>query len=134
MSAFEELQRQLAESVTARRRSLRHATLGGFSRWWRERLGPGAPAGALALVLIALAAGGLGRPGGMDPSSGPLEAGVAEGSCQACQAVGGRLHGPLGGAVAQTIETARAGRAVRAVSTHHGVQSVAWKYEMRKLR
>ncbi len=136
MNAFDQLQRQLSDSVAARRRTRRTTAIGGIGRWWRARVGPGAPAAAFAALLLLLAVGGFphaGRGGGTETATleGPWRTGAAEGSCPPCQAVGGRLHGPIGEAASGS---SRPGRATREVLVRRGIPTVLWAGEMRSLR
>lgn len=115
MSAHDQLERQLADSVTARRRRAVNAAAGRL-----RRLGPAAQAGVLALVLGALAAGGLPHGDGRTELAGEALA-PTEAPCQGCQAVGGRLHGPPAEALA-------AGNVAptRVVIVRRGLPSVSW--------
>ncbi len=99
MSAYDELQRQLAESVAARARAGR--AVGLLGRLWRGRAGDGALLSAIAILLLALvAAVTVPRVVPVSPSPVPLAALLgeqpAEGPCALCRAVGGRLHAPPG--------------------------------------
>jgi len=131
MSAFDELERQLAESVAARRRPRHAAAIGGLARWWRGRLHAGLLASAASVLMILVALSGPSPIGRARAGGGPaaLEwasaAGAPEGSCPPCRAVGGRLHAPL-----SEEETAAAGahraRAPRGVLVRRGIPTVLW--------
>ncbi len=141
MSAHDELQRQLADSVAARARARRSAAIGGVRRWWRLRLGPGTLALAASALVIAVAIAapslsGHGHAAVREEASLSDSYGVgdAEGPCPPCRAVGGRLHGPL----SEEEEVAPGGhraRSSRAVLVRHGIPSVLWwATEARRLR
>jgi hypothetical protein len=111
MNAFDELQRQLAESVAARGRS---GGAGGLWRWWRGRSLPVATAlmlGALVAAATLATRTGANRPAA--PASPLLTASATGGSCDPCRVMDGRLHGPLsvesafGGAVSSRTAVRR---------------------------
>ncbi len=124
MSAFDQLEHQLVDSVAARRRLRRSVWFSGLGRRLRVPAVSGPPMVALAL-LLALALGGLPRGGTREQASlgGPWTHG-AEGSCPPCRAVGGRLHGLLG----EYEETAggTGARVPREVLVRHGIPTVLW--------
>lgn len=135
MSAFVELERQLADSVTARGHARRSLAIGGLGRWWRSRLGPSALGLAAVVVVIVVTIGRTG-PSRSQPSTdaflGGLTASATEGSCPPCRAVGGRLHGPL------SEEAPPAGGHTahrrREVLVRRGIPTVTWTREARSLR
>lgn len=93
MSAFAQLQHQLADSVAARRDRGPTATAASLMRWWRAR----APAGAATpLLLVALV--GLAIFMGHAPAAAPraITASTAQYVCRPCGATDGRVHGQLG--------------------------------------
>ncbi len=129
MSAFDQLERQLAESVSARR-ARRGASIAELSRWWRGRLHGGllAAAASALLILVALSGGlpaGAGRAGSSEQASlgWASAAGVPEGSCPRCRAVGGRLHAPLR---EERAAGSPPGREPRGVLVRHGIPTVLW--------
>jgi hypothetical protein len=100
MNAFDELERQLIESVASRRGSRRAVAAIGLGRWWRSRGGFGALVVAVSLLaVIMLDAGRMARRPLPRASASGLIAAVtdnpAEGACGPCRAVGGRLHAPM---------------------------------------
>jgi hypothetical protein len=132
VSAFDELERQLAESVADRGRARRAAAIGGLGRWWRGRVGPAALALVVALgLIVATVDRSPARPRGSS-TEGRLTAGVSEASCPPCRAVGGRLHGPL-----RTEGPAAVGQArspAREVLVRRGIPTVLWASETARLR
>jgi hypothetical protein len=99
MTAFDELQQQLLESVGARSRPRPFPGAVALARWLRERAGSGAAvlAGAILIVLVAVSAHRPGTgSGGLDAGlTAPVAGEAAAAVCGGCGAVGGRLHGPV---------------------------------------
>ncbi len=128
MSAFDELEHQLADSVAARAGLSRAAAAGSVARRWRGRGAGRAFTLAMPIVCtLVLAAGalvqrtGAGAPNA--PLAGALTASAAESSCVPCMAVSGRLHAPLRGeAVAGASPVLR----IREVRIRRGRPIVGW--------
>jgi hypothetical protein len=98
VTAFDELQQQLLESVGARSRPRPFPGAVALARWLRERAGSGAAvlAAAILVVLVAVSAHGPGGSAGLDAGLAPAVSGEAAATaCGGCGAVGGRLHGPV---------------------------------------
>jgi hypothetical protein len=132
VSAFDELQRQLADSVAARSRARGSASIGGIGRWWRSRLGPGALALAASaiVIVVAVATPALSAHHGAAVReeaslSAGYGAGNAEGPCPPCRAVGGRLHGPLS-EEEEVAPVRHRARDPREVLVRHGIPAVLW--------
>ncbi len=130
MSAHDELQRQLADSVAARARVGVRRAAPGLGRWWRSRLRGGALLAAVpaAFVIFAVAATLASRGG--TPRSGEsiarwLGATSVESSCAPCRSSGGQLHAPLSedasaSASTAAIASAPAASPPRAARRRHG--------------
>ena len=127
MSAHEDLARQLADSVAARRRAHRALATLALRRWWRGHLGASALATALcgALTVLALGAAGSGRRTGVGPALGRFAAAAetGEAACPPCRAVAGRLHAPLSG---EAIASAGRPGGRREVLVRRGLPAVVW--------
>jgi hypothetical protein len=97
MTAFDELQNQLLESVGDRARQRAFPGAVALARWLRERAGTGAAllAAAILVVLVAVSTRGPGAGSvGLDAEAAPPDAAQASGAgCAGCGAVAGRLHG-----------------------------------------
>lgn len=125
MSAHEELARQLADSVAARRRPRRTLAALGLARWWRE-IGGGAVALAACAVLLALVVLPA-APRETAPARPQAEladllaASSGEGACAPCQSVGGRLHAPLSAGAAEPGSPE-----AREVVVRRGLPAVFW--------
>jgi hypothetical protein len=122
MSGFEQLERQLLESVAERSRPRRFERLVGVPLRWRGRFGQGAFVLAVSLiVVVALAVGASPtRPEGASSAS-RLSASVLEETCSPCQAFGGRLHS---GSRAATVAAGPAHAPDR-----RGLSAVRWSEE-----
>lgn len=99
MSAFEELQRQLMDSVADRARAGRSSAAVSLARWWRTRVASNVPLAAMLPLLFVVAVLGATLfarvgPGGGVAAGGHALVASAEAPCGPCQAVGGRLHAP----------------------------------------
>jgi hypothetical protein len=97
VSAFDELQRQLAESVAARAGRGRLGAAGAVRRWWRA-LSPSGPL-RMAMPLLLVAAVGLAslaRHGSSLSRPAIVTASAAADPCQPCRGSDGRVHGPVG--------------------------------------
>lgn len=99
MSAFDELQRQLVASVTARGGRGRSRVPGGsWRKRGRRRLGAVLTTIPLLLVAAAGSAMLVARTGAntwQPPPAAVSTAGGFEGPCRPCRASDGRLHAPL---------------------------------------
>jgi len=124
MTAFDELQHQLLDSVGERARQRVFPGALALARWLRERAGAGAAllAAAILVVLVALSTRGPGAGSvGLDAEVATSEATQASGTaCGGCGAVAGRLHGRFGeetlaGAAAGTHEPGTAQDGLTAV-------------------
>ena len=92
MSAFEELQRQLADSVAARQGRGPSATAASIMRWWRARTPSGVLTPLLLVAVVGIAV--LQRPhAALAPPA--VSAISSQYPCRPCQATDGRVHGPL---------------------------------------
>jgi hypothetical protein len=105
VSAFDELERQLSDSVATRARAGTVAVVAGLGRWWRVRVGRGAlivamPALFLALVGTAtLLRSGTPLIAVETPSASvagaPVLVASARAGCRPCRTVSDQLHAPL---------------------------------------
>jgi hypothetical protein len=137
VSAFDELERQLSDSVAARARAGTVAVVAGLGRWWRVRVGRGAlivamPALFLALVGTAtLIRSGTPMIAVETPSASvagaPVLVASARVGCRPCRTVSDQLHAPLadeghaGGVVPVShVATVVEGR------VHRGLPVVKW--------
>jgi hypothetical protein len=137
VSAFDELERQLSDSVAARARVGTVAVVAGLGRWWRSRVGRGAlvvvmPALFFALVGTAtLIRSGTPMIAGEAPSaavvevSAPVLVASAHAGCRPCRTVSDQLHAPLvdeghAGGVVPVVSRAGEGRVRR------GLPVVKW--------
>lgn len=100
MSAFDELQRQLADSVAARDRRGRAGASAGLRRWWRVHAYSTALRVAMPLLLLAVAGVATFGKRSMVRIPPPITASAGAAICQPCRATDGRLHGPLSGEAA----------------------------------
>jgi hypothetical protein len=103
VSAFDELQRQLIESVAQRARVRRSAAAVNLGRWWRGRLHADTMAVAMTALLIAIVlavtlvacVGAHPQVDGLTASASFTADSGASSPCEPCRAVDGRLHAPM---------------------------------------
>jgi hypothetical protein len=104
VSAYDELERQLLQSVAARSWA-RNGPVASFARWWRAGIGQGGTTTTLvvALVLGAAVVTGIGDVGrSIATASRSPVAPVLTSRCGLCRTLGGQLHGPMAGEQANT--------------------------------
>ena len=133
MNAFDELQRQLIDSVAGRARMRRSVAVVGLGRWWRARtsLEVLVVASAALVITFAVVATLVTRSGAAPQTQRGAVAVFSADSdtppCAPCRAVDGRLHGPLSeegaGEGAAAAPAPAGGRGVR---IRHGRPIVRW--------
>jgi hypothetical protein len=121
VSAFDELQRQLIDSVAQRARVRRSAAALNLGRWWRGRLHADTMAVAMTALLIAIVlavtlvsrVGARTQVAGLTASATFTAESGASSPCEPCRAVGGRLHAPLSEEGSEGGSSTSAGHDVR---------------------
>jgi hypothetical protein len=136
MNAFDELQRQLIESVAARSRVGRPAAVASVARWWRGRIGRAATITTISLLLVlVLAAAQLLMPAGdgspHSQAASSLTASLFEGACGPCRTFAGQLHGPPAEDEAEAASNPAGAAPARATVHGHdrrGPSVVSWAH------
>ena len=135
MSVFEELQRQLLESVAAQSEPRRRKVVRRSLFWWWSR---GAQRALLVSLLVAGVLGvalGTRHQTAVTPfATLPVHGTTAEAICRPCQADGGQLHGPLR---AEQLEESKESTSSREVDVRRGLPVVRWaatQYSEQSLR
>ena len=125
MSAFDQLERQLAESVAARARPDSPAR-----RWWQALSLHQALVVAIAILFVVATLPGIfvSQPGSAQSGPSLLRAPAAarsESVCHPCQAVGGRLHAAPASEPAETAD-AQSRNPAREARARRGLPIMRW--------
>jgi hypothetical protein len=99
MTAYEELERQLLQSVASRSWA-RNGPVASFARWWRASIGQGGAIATLVLVLVLGTAvlTGIDHEGRSGSASSSQRVLALDSRCGPCRTFSGQLHGSMAGA------------------------------------